>query len=520
LPFVILNKNLYLKLKTGFALSFLLVFTVLLVYQYWIRSEFPQAENFGKLSTLSDTLLSKDIGYFSERFLTIILYPALFLLPLSVIFLSRISSLKTMKKRIFFSVWLLFFVLLILSDVEFPKGNLFGNLYLGPKLLKDGYWDKNISPKLPAYLWLMLKYIAILNLSFLSSLGLVLVRITRPITNFFHLSAKEITRSGLLLFALGFTIFLILNPIFFDRYTLLIIVTLFFIMNSQLWNSGRKTKYVAFVLTGFFALFSILATHDYLSWNKVAKEAFIYLNENQKIRKDKIDAGFAINGWYQPGPINPNIKGEKSWWWVADDDYTISFGDIKGFQKKKSFPYFSYLKLKTDSLFIVSHASERSLSYELFPIRCDMEKTNADKNYFLSQKHNIKFEKGFLQSDKKAFSGKFSVRLTAKEPFALLSRYRNLKAQEKFTVKVWRYSKDVDAGIVLTSDMENEFFYYESDNVVARKNGWVQLQLEFSLPKNFETRKIGIFLWNKSKQDVWFDDFEINRNELRFSEFY
>lgn len=108
--------------------------------------------------------------------------------------------------------------------------------------------------------------------------------------------------------------------------------------SSPLFRSAT----IFFLFTG--AWFSIAGTFNYFSWNRARWDALHYLMDEKGIPPANIDGGFAFNGYYgyteadisnlkdHPGP------NKKSWWWVQDDQYLLSFGPVKGYTVLKTYP--------------------------------------------------------------------------------------------------------------------------------------------------------------------------------------
>jgi Dolichyl-phosphate-mannose-protein mannosyltransferase len=89
-------------------------------------------------------------------------------------------------------------------------------------------------------------------------------------------------------------------------------------------------------------VYSVLGTHDYLAWNRVRWQALTDLERSGAADFRSVDGGFEYNGLrgyderYQPPP-------EKSWWWVHDDAYVVSFGRIEGYEPVKRYKYLNTL---------------------------------------------------------------------------------------------------------------------------------------------------------------------------------
>ena len=92
--------------------------------------------------------------------------------------------------------------------------------------------------------------------------------------------------------------------------------------------------------------FSAAATHDYFSWNRARWAALNELTELQHISPDRIDGGFEFNGWHLYDPAHPadrSPRGDRSWWWVADDEYVLTFGPVPGYAEQSRHPFSRWL---------------------------------------------------------------------------------------------------------------------------------------------------------------------------------
>jgi len=83
------------------------------------------------------------------------------------------------------------------------------------------------------------------------------------------------------------------------------------------------------ILLALFAVFSVAGTRDYLMWNRVRWALLDEVLTSRLATPGQIDGGFEFNGWhlYRPSYVaTPN----KSWWWVDEDKYLVTFGAIPG----------------------------------------------------------------------------------------------------------------------------------------------------------------------------------------------
>jgi len=140
---------------------------------------------------------------------------------------------------------------------------------------------------------------------------------------------------------------------FFDRYFLpllpFVLVVLFTFTPTPF---SVKHKSVALGILMIMATFSVGATHDYLSWNRARWKALTYLTGQLAVSPNEINGGFEFNGWHRP--VKERTYGQfKSWWWVDQENFLITFGPMDGFHEIGNSPFDTYLPPGTDSIYIL-----------------------------------------------------------------------------------------------------------------------------------------------------------------------
>lgn len=287
-------------------------------------------------------LLEEPLSFFYQtlkRIVVTIFYLGFFCLPLVSIVYERIRTYKLDQ------VWLVFLILVpnvLFAGIKFSRGytfpyegNIFYNLGLGPVLTKDTY-----------YLQLDTGF-EISNVIMLI-LGLVCQLLGSYITIFFIKKLIEAIKHPLkhkfILFVF-FVNMLYLGAMivfsYFDRYLLFLFVSiLFFFCREPLFKKVYQYPVVVILSIGVM-FFSIVATKDYLAWNRANKEAFNYL------KKEKVDikfvyAGLPINGFEQTHPVKerPNL-------------YITSFNQLEGYEQIKSFAFYRWLFGEKDYIYIL-----------------------------------------------------------------------------------------------------------------------------------------------------------------------
>jgi hypothetical protein len=315
-------------------------------------------ENIAGLNTLIADITKLSLYEKFKRLNIFILYTGLFILPISALYLKNVARyIYNGKTRVvlFSSIILL---VLISAGSYYPAGNIMYNFGLGPKLLKDGYWNVNISPSIDSNIWDQF----ITTLSICGSILLLLVLLSQRLhfRDFIYNIKKDRNHLKIFLICIAsLYLFLLINhTIYYDRHVIPLISLILLILISFNPLSFKFNKVGPISLIVFIAFFSICATHDYLSWNRIRWKAINYLMNEKNVDPTEIDGGFEFNMWYETGHWRfQSSLTEKSYWNVKDDKYVIAFGNISGFEKYKAFYYPQYISVKKDSIYILKNIS-------------------------------------------------------------------------------------------------------------------------------------------------------------------
>jgi hypothetical protein len=143
-------------------------------------------------------------------------------------------------------------------------------------------------------------------------------------------------------------------------------------------------------------------------------------------------------------------------------------------------------------------------------ITCGAEKKDKKGEQFVADNDpSIFFSGGKLQTDEDAHTGKYSVKTTKKSAFAF-GVSLSPGADKYFKISVWRKSKDENKGVLVASSEKNKELYLATSRpVVTEKNGWQKLEMDFFTPPTFDGKKLKIYIWNNSKDTIYFDDLKI-----------
>ncbi|GAB4243134.1 MAG: glycosyltransferase family 39 protein [Saprospiraceae bacterium] len=343
------NRNSLTLLRAG--LPLLLAGLSMVLWYSWLAAHQGLPETFGKPSRLLENLT--DPGHLAtlpQRLSVLIAYMGVFTLPLTLASFPMMFTEGSLKFSTRKNSWRLVLVLVYLlvtwtAREKLPWGNILYNLGLGPPTLKDGQFFLNLNYQLNGW------ELEALRLSFILSGGWFLWCLTGL--------GRRLARSAenvlLLSCILVYLAFLLLDTHAFDRYFLVLLPLLLLLLAGHFRLSFGKMAWrhssLSWATLVLLAAFSLGATHDYLSWNRARWAALNYLMEQQKIPPEKIDGGFEFNGWYKPGRIEHGRA--KSWWWVAEDEYCVTFGPLDGYHCMEKVPFNRWLPPTVDSLCVL-----------------------------------------------------------------------------------------------------------------------------------------------------------------------
>lgn len=282
-----------------------------------------------------------------KKFLKTYFYLGFFSIPFLPFLWKQFKDFRILHPGMVLLIFVLNSILLFFlssTGKVFPfGGNIFNNFGLGPELLADVYTlELKNTPSLPHWTMLLLNFISGVSASFLF---LLIIR------GYSTLSGGN---RNLLWFL--FLLNMMYLPVmsitsFFDRYLLLPVASFFAVLAAFLNEKSfhrLHPKWVPFVVIG---LFSMVATKDYLSWNRAKNEAFEFLL-SKGVPIQKMDAGYEYNGFYNYHSQRAEVPG-RSFWWVNDDQWMIAFGEVPGYTSIKAFPYRRWLFLREDAILVL-----------------------------------------------------------------------------------------------------------------------------------------------------------------------
>jgi hypothetical protein len=353
--------------KTGFraVTPLLMVWFSLKMFEWILASTSGLPElYFSKQQHLVELLTTQNwftlfLSPFSEgsllrRTFSGILFLGLFLFPITLVLQANRSILR--RKSIFILVigvatCAVMAFLIKIGRLMPLTVNIFIDFGIGPQTLKDSQVGFANTPTASSELWFLITVIGVIG---------CILAVTLFLSAFlYEIKNSDFKYSCFIIFGFVGIVFYYL-PIgivgFFDRYLLLLLPLSILVMCRQTDAvNGKWLMRIAFVVVLIVGVFSLSATHDYMSWNRVRWQALEYATEVLKIEPKRIDGGMEFNGWLT---YTDNFvpEGTKSWWWVQDDEYVIAFHVLDHYEVVEKYSYDRYYPLNSGQLFLLKRS--------------------------------------------------------------------------------------------------------------------------------------------------------------------
>ncbi|ALO14618.1 hypothetical protein L21SP5_00951 [Salinivirga cyanobacteriivorans] len=158
-------------------------------------------------------------------------------------------------------------------------------------------------------------------------------------------------------------------------------------------------------------------------------------------------------------------------------------------------------------------ASKRIVSYRYFT---NAEYLTINKKQFLNPTDSTLYANGQTQSNDASYSGNYSIKLNAGNPYGATITIDSISTGESFSISAWRKNNEKDKGCIVASSTPEKFYKKGTRVVDTTANGWEKIQLEFFIPENINGQELKIYLYNPNEKSVFFDDFEIIRYKSVF----
>jgi hypothetical protein len=350
-----------------------------LAYQSWLDSTNRTSPNFNLQSKgLSELIFSGNVGGITSNLILnasmALCYLGLFTAPLIIpIFLNKFKSAVGLERRlitiVIATICPLMLIGLFKKNLYMPLGgNVLVKTGIGPLTLHDTSIlniDYPFNPAFLKYIWLVLTVVSVFSAAILTYYLIGTINQIFQRSKSEQIDPKWIETFVVLLIVLYFLPLGITR--YFDRYLLILMPLLMVIISiykptiNKITSFRTKTISIALVIMLTYGCFTVGATHDYLSWNRVRWQALDYLIKDRKILPNQIDGGYEFNGWYLYDPKNTYAlnfkknpsKPNQSWWYVDKDDYMITFGPLSTYEELQKYPTDRWLPFGPETIYVL-----------------------------------------------------------------------------------------------------------------------------------------------------------------------
>jgi len=331
-----------------------LAVVVLILFQHWMaatgRMSAMYREKSGELTqALTDPIHT--LPEFAHNLYVALLYLGLFLSPILFCVLATVWQTQPKKTKLMFaaSLWIVLLACYCYKSrgLYMPlSSNILDTSGIGPVTLRDAaILQINLLPELPPTFWKVVTFISVLGAVALITLTGVIV--SNVLSKWRARAMNDNDTAAVFNF---FCASIYLTPLlatdFFDRYLIVVIPFLAATVAAACPPLPKlNSKIVApatAVLVGLM-LYAISGTHDYLGWNTARWTGINNLMASEYAKPEVLDGGFEFNALYFFKPDYSALKTDKSWWWVQDDTYMISFGPVPGYSVMREYPYTRWL---------------------------------------------------------------------------------------------------------------------------------------------------------------------------------
>lgn len=298
-----------------------------------------------------DIFINKPLPFLLEivkKTIKMVIYLGFFSLPLIPFLWEKFKAkgilrIQFLLPLLFLNLGLLYFLHHINKIFPFG-GNILFNLGLGPELLTDVYTFELENGVKLADFWMYL-------FNFIGQIAGFLI-VFFMVKSFSELSDEKKKFFVFVFFLNAMYLPLMSITSFFDRYLLLCFISFWLYLFLFIEFKLSKTKMYLFIpLMLLISYLSVAGTRDYLQWHRTKSLIYDELL-SQNIPLNEIDAGFELNSWnnFQRGFKSPEGK---SFWWVNDDKYMITFGEIENYEIMNSKTWFSWLALQDREILLL-----------------------------------------------------------------------------------------------------------------------------------------------------------------------
>ncbi len=452
-------------------------------YTRWMEQAYGLPEAWGRPQLLLERLLSAHpFVQFYRRAGVLLWYLGVMVAPVLIWRWRASPAKRSVKVASLLLAALVVTLLAVPAWRQLPWGNLFYNLGLGPTTLKDGYFGINLAPRLPGLGW---------NILLVGGFATAVLLLRALLIRLAARTAFSSTLPAAWTMLLVYGGYLLFDYYMFDRYLLVATPLLFILLAPRNKEAqGGWPTIGAGLLLGLLGCFSIAATHDYLSWNR-ARWKLIDGLAARGLTPAQVDGGFEYNATHRAGPRRAISRHGKSWWYVADDPYAITFGSWPCYETTEAQGFQRWLPPARDSLFVLHRPgpSRRDTLYCGAESPADTLFGNLDR-----------------RDRTRAFSGRYALQLDGEHAYGFTTLLSDVGPCTRVEISVWRHT--AGRGGIVFADPEGDFYEF-SDQVARRSGDWAQVRHAITLPPDYPGRTLQVYVWHQSEEAGWYDEWEV-----------
>jgi hypothetical protein len=245
-------------------------------------------------------------------------------------------------------------IVLVLAGAWVPPfrpGQLITATGLGPYSLFDvlGRLQRDLPTPAPELFWRVCGIAAAFGAS------AFLVAIAAAVRTCWQERARNARRLFLLVVVLSYLLPFAITD-YIDRYLLFVLPFILLLLHDAFGVARapprRSLVGAGSVLMLILALSSAAATHDYFAWNR-ARWAAIAEAGRRGATPDTLDGGFEYNGFNRFQVMPQLAVPGKSWWWVKDDQYCVSFEPRQGYAILQTWSVRAWLPTTPGQVFLL-----------------------------------------------------------------------------------------------------------------------------------------------------------------------
>jgi len=143
---------------------------------------------------------------------------------------------------------------------------------------------------------------------------------------------------------------------------------------------------------------------------------------------------------------------------------------------------------------------------------CTAEQVSDDSNKFVSEKKfiDLTFNNGRTRSAEMAHSGKYSCKLSKKNPYGMTYSIRKVKPKEQYEISVYRKTPSKKAVLIIATPDPKNLYLSISDAIETDEKGWDLLQYKLTIPEKLNGMDVAIYTWLQDTiNNAYFDDLSI-----------